>query len=141
MNFELLKLKPTPYIYNTRDADGERLGGYVMMDLATMSEDEDGRERRGWVNTPLLEDTGVTGSCVQFYYAMDGVNVESLRLMRVDIDTSGDINKISGDNKTETTGEMSEVYTRGIEASFGLDAGKIQVKDIRTKKISIFASE
>ena len=116
-----------------RDADGERLGGYVMMDLAMIREDERPRERRGWVITPLLEDTGVAGSCVKFYYAMDGVNVESLRLMRVDIDTSGDINKFSGGNKTQTEGETAEVYSRGIEASFGFNIGEIEVKDTKTR--------
>ena len=109
-----------------------------MMDLAMIREDERPRERRGWVITPLLEDTGVTGSCVKFYYAMDGVNVESLRLMRVDIDTSGDINKISGGNNTQTEGETAEVYSRGIEASFGFNVGEIEVKDkthyVRTSK-------
>lgn len=121
------------YFCHSRDADGERLGGYVMMDLAMITEDERLRERRGWVITPLLEDTGVTGSCVQFYYAMDGVNVESLRLMRVDIDTSGDINKFSGGNKTQT--ETAEVYSRGIEASFGFNVGEIEVKDTSLKDI------
>ena len=112
-------------IINTpRDADGERLGGYVMMDLAMMSKDQ--RSRRGWVITPLLKETGVIGNCVQFYYAMEGINVESLRLMRVDIETSGDINRQQGDNKTK--GEVAEVYSRGIEASFGFDSGEIEVR-------------
>ena len=110
-------------------------GGYVMMDLTMIREDERPRERRGWVITPLLEDTGVAGSCVKFYYAMDGVNVESLRLMRVDIDTSGDINKISGGNKTRTEGETAEVYSRGIEASFGFNVGEIEVKDTLCENI------
>ena len=97
-----------------------------MMDMATIRKDE--RTRRGWVVTPLLNETGVTGSCVQFYYAMDGVNVESLRVMRVDIDTSGDINKFSGGNKTQTEGEVAEVYSRSIEGSFGFDVGEIEVR-------------
>lgn len=97
-----------------------------MMDMATMRGGE--RRRRGWVVTPLLNETGVTGSCVNFYYAMDGVNVESLKLMRVDIDTSGDINKFSGDNKTKTEGEVAEVYSRSIEGSLGFDVGETKVR-------------
>ena len=108
-----------------RDADGERLGGYVMMDLAMIRENK--RSRRGWVITNLLDDAGVTGSCVKFYYAMNGVNVESLKLLRVDIDTSGDINKFFGDNKTEAEGEKAAVYSRSIEASFGIDNGEVEV--------------
>ena len=98
-----------------------------MMDMATMREDE--RTRRGWVVTPLLDETDVAGNCVKFYYAMDGVNVESLRVMRVDIDTSGDINKFSGGNETQTEGEMAEVYTRSIEGSLGFDVGEIKVRN------------
>ena len=96
-----------------------------MMDMATMREDE--RTRRGWVVTPLLDETDVAGNCVKFFYAMDGVNVESLRVMRVDIDTSGDINKFSGGNNTQT--EMAEVYTRSIEGSLGFNVGEIKVRN------------
>ena len=55
-----------------QDADAERTGGFVMMDISQMFDRPvSGYQKRGLVITELLTSTTVAGRCAQFYYNME----------------------------------------------------------------------
>ena len=93
-------------------------------------------QSRGWVITELMSQTNVMGNCVQFYYALAGLNVQSLRLVRVDIDTKeldeGSITNNKTINiptvpTTEIDADTPEVYSKSIEASLSFNNGMVEV--------------
>ena len=100
----------------------------------------DGFQSRGWIITELMSPTMVAGNCVQFYYALAGLNAESLRLIRVDIDTKGLVDNEQGSNNqtlniptiptvpTENVANTQEVFTKSIEASLSFNSGVVEVK-------------
>ena len=61
--------------------------------------------------------------CVKFHYAMAGVTVSALRLIRVDIDTG----EISDDSSNTTETSPQEIYSRNIETSLGFGIGAVKV--------------
>ena len=101
------------------------------MDLSLIFDDpRDGFQEKGWVITPLHKATDVTGNCLKFSYSMDGLNVESLRVIQVDVDTDGISEMINHDtnNGTEDSeNEMQPVITKQIEASLGFYSGAVKV--------------
>ena len=125
------------------DADGERSGGYAMMDMSMFSDNpRDNFQRRGWIITELMSATSVTGRCVKFYHSMNGLNADSLRLIRVDIDTDQiDIDTEDTNNQTSiptvpaATSQASErllnvdkILTRDLEASLSFSSpGGVEV--------------
>ena len=145
-NAEVSNLKVYPWKFGTGresswrggpevDAEGDRsTGGFVFMDLSTIFDDpRDGYQEKGWVITPLHQSTDVTGNCLKFSYSMDGLNVESLRVIQVDVDTDGISEMVNHDtnNGTEDSGnEMQPVFTRQIETSLGYDSGAVKVNGI-----------
>ena len=110
------------------DAEGDRnTGGFVFMDLSLIyDEPRDQYQEKGWVITPLHGDTDVDGRCLKFFYSMDGLNVESLRVIQVDVDTDGISDMINHSNDTNDS-EMQPVFTKQIETSLGFDSGAVKV--------------
>ena len=101
------------------------------MDLSMIFDDpRDGYQEKGWVITPLHKATDVTGNCLKFFYSMDGLNVESFRLIQVDVDTDGIsemINHESNNATDDSENEMQPVITKQIETSLGFDSGAVEV--------------
>ena len=101
------------------------------MDLSLIFDDpQDGYQEKGWVITPLHKATDVAGNCLKFSYSMDGLNVESLRVIQVDVDTDGIsemINHGTNNGTEDSENEMQPVITKQIETSLGFDSGAVKV--------------
>ena len=68
------------------DGDGTVSGGFAFMDMsAFFDRPKDGYQKRGWLLTDMQVPTTVRGRCLVFKYSIQGLNVEALRLIRVDI--------------------------------------------------------
>ena len=124
------------------DADGERTGGFALMDMSVLYDNpRENFQSRGWVITELMSQTNALGNCVQFYYVLAGLNVQSLRLIRVDIDTHQFNEETNISNKTmnipsvptKTVADTQEVYSKSIEASLNFNNGMVEVNQLNIK--------
>ena len=97
---------------------------------------QDGYQKRGWLLTDLQMPTTVRGRCLGFEYAMDGLNVEALRLIRVDIMAGmpAQVSEIiQGKPKTNwefvhTDDDLAAAVTTVMDTAFGDGSAKIEVE-------------
>ena len=78
--------------------------------------------------------TSVRGRCVKFQYIIRGLNAEALRIIRVDIDTSGmheaDSEETEPDPDNETSDNFRSILGREMEDTVGGGASLVKVNII-----------
>ena len=63
-----------------KDADGTVSGGYVLADLAVFTDNYiPGFQRKAWLVSDVVGPTTARGRCLNFDFAVDGLNLETLR--------------------------------------------------------------
>ena len=115
-----------------RDADQEITGGFVFMDMSRFQDEpRDGFQNRGWVMSGTETPTSVRGRCVKFQYIIRGLNAEALRIIRVDIDTSGLHGAESEETEPEPDNDTSDnfrsILGREMEDTVGGGASLVKV--------------
>ena len=118
------------------DGDGTISGGFAFMDMsAFFDRQKDGYQKRGWLLTDIQVPTTVRGRCLAFGYSIQGLNVEALRLIRVDIMTvmPDQVAEISQEkHKTSwefinTSDDIAAAVTTVMDEAFGDGSAKLEV--------------
>eukprot|EP00090_Calanus_glacialis_P000211 TRINITY_DN10140_c0_g1_i3.p1 TRINITY_DN10140_c0_g1~~TRINITY_DN10140_c0_g1_i3.p1 ORF type:complete len:904 (-),score=218.90 TRINITY_DN10140_c0_g1_i3:76-2388(-) len=95
---------------------------------------KDGYQKRGWILTDIQVPTTVRGRCLAFGYSIQGLNVEALRLIRVDIMTvmPDQVAEISQEkHKTSwefinTSDDIAAAVTTVMDEAFGDGSAKLE---------------
>ena len=119
-----------------KDADDTVSGGFALMDMSVFTDrPKDGYQKRGWLQTDIQSPTTVRGRCLSFKYSIDGLNVEALRVIRVDIldilpNPVGELSqqkKALDWNFINTDEDVAAAVSTVMETAFGSGSGKVHV--------------
>ena len=102
------------------------------MDMSRFQDEpREGFQKRGWVMSGVESPTSVRGRCVKFQHIIRGLNAESLRIIRVDIDTSGLHGAESEESQPELDDDSSDSFRsilgREMEDTLGGGASLVKV--------------
>ena len=126
----------------SKDGDGTISGGFAFMDMSAFYDRPlAGYQRRGWLLTDLQVPTTVRGRCINFGYATDGLNVEAVRLIRVDIMPSmpDQVAEVKASKERpawefiNTSDNIAAAVTTAMDEAFGDGSGKLEVSDDGTE--------
>ena len=114
------------------------------MDMSRFQDEpREGFQNRGWVMSGTETATSVRGRCVKFQFIIRGLNAESLRIIRVDIDTSrlhgeeSEETQSEPDNESDTSNSFRSILGREMEDTIGGGASLVKVNNLLS---SLFGS-